>query len=91
MRASRARSVDPHAGSVVGARVVYHSAPIAFGMSQGCLCRMELRLVLECFATPHRCFHHAARAILPSHLGGVASYPPHKGDCVPPVGKLCSL
>ena len=31
MRASRARSVDLHAGSVVGARVVFHSAPIAFG------------------------------------------------------------
>ena len=50
MRASRARSVDLHAGGVVGARAVFHSAPIAFGMSQGCLCRMELRLVLGCFA-----------------------------------------
>ena len=60
MRASRARSVDLHAGGVVGARVVFHSAPIAFGMSQGCLCRMfrlapsvqapELRARLVCGA-----------------------------------------
>ena len=62
MRASRARSVDLHVGGV-GARVVFHSAPIAFGMSQGCLCRMELRLVLGCFATPPHRFHHAARLV----------------------------
>ena len=80
MRASRARSVDLHAGGVVGARAVFHSAPIAFGMSQGCLCRMELRLVLGCFATPPHRSHHAARAIIPSHLGGVAR--PRQGDSV---------
>ena len=41
MRASRAQSVDLHAGRVVGARVASHPAPTAFSVPQGCLCRME--------------------------------------------------
>ena len=40
MRASCASSVDLHDGSVVGARVAFHSVPIAFLMPQGCLCRI---------------------------------------------------
>ena len=93
MRASRARSVDLHVGGV-GARVVFHSAPIAFGMWQGFPCRMSLWLVRGWFSTAPQLLlmplGSLCRMLLQGSCGMGNFGSPSKGDALAPLGDAIS-